>query len=173
MCGFSWKINIRPSAEQRRWRKQLLEKAVHLAQANAVCFIFSQINFSFTSQIFIYLYIFFLITLPIIFKAIKTQKRDPRKHPQHSWAALSVLPAFLPKHRGGRQPCANTTTLRSHRGANHGWIRMIQPNRFQWIQGLERSPSGLCPSTVSMGVHEMPSTNQNKPILKMRGKKAN
>lgn len=140
MRGFSWKINIRPSAEQRRWRKLLLEKAVHLAQANAVCSIVLQINFPFTSQIFIYF--FFLITLTIIFKAIKTQKQDPRKHPLHSWAALSVLPAFHPRRRVGRQPCADTTALHSHRGANHGWSRTIQPDRFQWIQGLERSPPG-------------------------------
>lgn len=143
MCGFSWKISIRLSAEQRRWRKLLLEKAVHLAQANAICSIALQINFAFTSQIFIFFFlIFFLITLAIIFKAIKTQKQDPRKHPLHSWAAPSVLPAFHPRRRGGRQPCANTTTLHSHRGANHGWSRMIQPNRFQWIQALERSPPG-------------------------------
>jgi len=64
---------------------------------------------------FLFLF-FFLITLAIIFKAIKTWKQDPRKHPLHSLDDLSVLPAFHLRHSGGRQLCANTTTLSSHKG---------------------------------------------------------
>lgn len=73
-----------------------------------------------------FFFLYFRITLAIIFKAIKTQKRDPRKHPLHSWDDPAVLPAFHPGQRWEAAGCQH-----HHQGTNHGQSRMIQPKRFQ------------------------------------------